>query len=225
MALSEINHYRIIGKLGAGGMGEVFLAEDSKLGRKVAIKMLSERWAGDAQARQRLINEAKAAAALDHPNIFSFYEVGEDNGRVFIAMQYIEGRSLAQKIQQNPLPPSEVVAIGIQAAEALAEAHSRGIIHRDIKPQNIIITSRGQLKVRAPSPRRRRHSRCLPPPVSWNPSGGHGWLRPDRSCVPAINQPRPNTPPAPSPGGRLLNHVGAPTTTERMSVAPTSRFA
>ena len=147
MALPEINHYRIIGKLGAGGVGEVFLAEDSKLGRKVAIKMLSERWAGDGQARQRLINEAKAAAALDHPNICSIYEVGEDNGRVFIAMQDIEGQSLAEKIWKNPISPSDVVAIGIQAAEALAEAHSRGIVHRDIKPQNIIITSRGQLKV------------------------------------------------------------------------------
>jgi tetratricopeptide (TPR) repeat protein len=128
-------------------MGEVFLAEDDKLGRKVAIKMLSDRWAGDFQARQRLINEARAAAALDHPNICSIYEVGEEDGRVFIVMQYIDGPSLAEKIWKKALPPGEVVDIGIQTAQALAEAHAAGIIHRDIKPQNIVITPRGQLKV------------------------------------------------------------------------------
>ena len=147
MEPSEIGHYRIIRQLGAGGMGEVFLAEDSKLGRKVAIKMLSERWDGNDQARQRLINEAKAAAALDHPNICSIYEVGEEDGRVFIVMQYIDGQVLSERIWKNPLPPGEVVDIGIQAAQALAEAHAAGIIHRDIKPQNIVITPRGQLKV------------------------------------------------------------------------------
>jgi len=128
-------------------MGEVFLAEDSTLGRKVAIKMLSERWAGSDQARQRLINEARAAAALDHPNICAIHEVGEEGGHVFIVMPYIEGQSLAERIWKNPLPPGEVVDIGMQAAQALAEAHAAGIIHRDIKPQNIIITPRGQVKV------------------------------------------------------------------------------
>ena len=147
MALSQIGHYRIVRKLGAGGMGEVFLAEDPKLGRKVAIKMLSKTLAGSHQARQRLINEAKAAAALDHPNICSIYEVGEDDGRVFIVMQYIDGQSLAERIWKTPLAPGDVVDVGIQTAQALAEAHATGIIHRDIKPQNIVFTSRGQLKV------------------------------------------------------------------------------
>ena len=128
-------------------MGEVFLAEDSTLGRKVAIKMLSARWDGDHQAAQRLVNEAKAAAALDHPNICSIYEVGEEDGRVFIVMQYVEGQVLAERIRNTPLPPGDVMDIGIQAAQALAEAHAAGIIHRDIKPQNIVITPRGQLKV------------------------------------------------------------------------------
>ena len=128
-------------------MGEVFLAEDSTLGRKVAIKMLSERWAGSDQARQRLINEAKAAAALEHPNICSIYEVGEEDGRVFIVMPYIDGQSLAERIRKRALPPGDVVDIGIQTAQALEEAHAAGIIHRDIKPQNIIITPRGQVKV------------------------------------------------------------------------------
>jgi tetratricopeptide (TPR) repeat protein len=128
-------------------MGEVFLAEDSTLERKVAIKMLSETLAGSPQARQRLINEAKAAAALDHPNICPIHEVGEADGHVFIVMQYIDGQNLAERIWKAPLPPGEVVDVGIQVAQALAEAHAAGIIHRDIKPQNIVITPRGQLKV------------------------------------------------------------------------------
>ena len=128
-------------------MGEVFLAEDTTLGRKVAIKMLPEGTAGSGPARQRLINEAKAAAALDHPNICAIHEVGEEDDCVFIVMQYIDGERLAERIWQRPLPPAEVVDIGIQAAQALEEAHAAGVIHRDIKPQNIIVTSRGQLKV------------------------------------------------------------------------------
>src|SRR4030095_12189499 len=128
-------------------MGEVFLAEDSTLGRNVAIKMLSPRWAGSDHATQRLINEAKAAAALDHPGICAIYEVGEDDGRVFIVMQYIDGQILAERIWKRALPPGEVLEIGIQTAQALAEAHAAGIIHRDIKPQNIIVTPRGQVKV------------------------------------------------------------------------------
>ena len=147
MEPSEIGHYHIIRKLGAGGMGQVFLAEDGKLGRKVAIKMLSETLAGSHQARERLINEARAAAALDHPNICAIHEVGEEDGHVFIVMQYIDGQSLAERIWKSPLPPADVIDVGIQTAQALAEAHAAGIIHRDIKPSNIVITSRGQLKV------------------------------------------------------------------------------
>ena len=128
-------------------MGEVFLAEDNTLGRKVAIKMLSERWAGSYQARQRLMHEARAAAALDHPNICSIYEVGEEGDHVFIVMQYIEGENLAEKVWKSRLSPGEVVDIGIQTAQALAEAHAAGIVHRDIKPQNILVTPRGQVKV------------------------------------------------------------------------------
>jgi tetratricopeptide (TPR) repeat protein/predicted Ser/Thr protein kinase len=143
----EISHYRIIRKLGAGGMGEVFLAEDTKLERKVAIKMLPPRTKDNENARQRLIREAKAAATLDHSNICAIHEVGQDGDRTFIVMQYIEGESLSHKIRQKPLPIGEVVNIGIQTAGALEEAHSRGIIHRDIKPGNVIITPRGQLKI------------------------------------------------------------------------------
>ena len=143
----EISHYRIIEKIGSGGMGEVFLAQDLRLDRKVAIKMLPAKSIGNEQAKKRLFREAKAAATLDHPNICAIYEVGEDGDCAYIAMQYIEGRSLSHIIKNNALSPLEVVDIGIQAAEALAEAHSRGVIHRDIKPQNVIITPRGQVKV------------------------------------------------------------------------------
>src|ERR1044072_3743873 len=119
LAPVETSRYRVIRRLGAGGMGEVFLAEDRTLGRKVAIKTLSDRWAARAHANQRLINEARAAASLDHPNICSIYEVGEDGDQVFIVMQYADGQTLAERISQGPLPPGEVVEVGMQVAQAL----------------------------------------------------------------------------------------------------------
>src|SRR5712691_4980145 len=143
----EISHYRILERLGAGGMGEVFLAQDVRLDRKVAIKMLPAKSLGNEQAKKRLFREAKAAATLDHPNICAIYEVGEEGDCAFIVMQYIEGRTLSRIIKDHPLSPIEVVDIGIQAAEALVEAHAHGVIHRDIKPHNAIITSRGRVKI------------------------------------------------------------------------------
>jgi serine/threonine-protein kinase len=140
-------HYRIIGKLGAGGMGEVYLAEDTELQRKVAIKFLKEKLGADDRTKSRLIREARAAAKLDHPNICSVYEVGEHDGRSFIAMQYVEGDTLDKRIKRGPLQLQEVLALAIQVADALSEAHSKGVIHRDIKPQNVMITSRRQAKV------------------------------------------------------------------------------
>ena len=147
MAAQQLSHYRIIEKLGSGGMGEVFLAQDTKLERKVAIKMLPAKSIDDAQAKKRLFREARAAATLDHPNICSIYEVNEDGDCLFIAMQYVEGETLATRLVESPLAPDEVIDIGIQVAEALSEAHARGVIHRDIKPQNVMITPRGQVKV------------------------------------------------------------------------------
>jgi serine/threonine protein kinase/tetratricopeptide (TPR) repeat protein len=143
----QIAHYRIIQKLGAGGMGEVFLAQDTKLERKVAIKMLPAKSIDDAQARRRLVREARAAATLDHPNICAVHEVNEDAGCVFIVMQYVEGENLAEKLLGRQLSTDEVLDIGIQVGEALSEAHSRGVIHRDIKPSNVVVTPRGQVKV------------------------------------------------------------------------------
>ena len=128
-------------------MGEVFLAQDTKLERRVAIKLLPAKSLDDLHARKRLLREARAAATLDHPNICSIYEVNDAGDSPFIVMQYVEGKTLFSKFQETPLPPEEVIDVGIQVAEALAEAHERGVIHRDIKPQNVIITPRGQAKV------------------------------------------------------------------------------
>src|SRR6266404_8895187 len=147
MIEQTISHYRIIKKLGAGGMGEVYLAEDTMLDRKVAIKFLPSESSNDVNANRRLIREAKAAATLDHPNICAIHEINEEGGRSFIVMQYVEGETLDCKIKTQPLDLPEALAIGVQIADAISEAHTRGIIHRDIKPQNIMITARGQAKV------------------------------------------------------------------------------
>src|SRR5580693_9138166 len=142
-----ISHYRIIGKLGVGGMGEVYLAEDKRLGRKVAIKFLPAEVATNELAKQRLLREAKTAATLDHPNICAIYEVGEEGGHSFIVLQYIEGETLAATLKRQLPDLREALAIAAQVADALNEAHARGIIHRDIKPDNIMLTARNQVKV------------------------------------------------------------------------------
>jgi serine/threonine protein kinase/TolA-binding protein len=147
MLSQVISHYRIIGKLGQGGMGEVYLADDSVLGRKVAIKLLAPGSIGDDQARRRLLREAQAAATLDHPNICAIYEIDNQEGVSFIVMQYVDGETLAARLRARPLGLKESLAFIGQVASALEEAHSRGIVHRDIKPQNIIITPRGSVKV------------------------------------------------------------------------------
>ncbi|MEW6207808.1 MAG: protein kinase [Acidobacteriota bacterium] len=143
----SINQYRIISRLGAGGMGEVYLAQDTRLARKVAIKFLPPESLADERARKRLIREAQAVATLDHPNICSIYEVGEEGGRNFIVMQYVEGETLHSRIHKEPPGLKDVLDIAIQVADALREAHLRGIIHRDIKPQNIMLTVSGWVKV------------------------------------------------------------------------------
>src|SRR5438067_7281198 len=140
----NISHYRIVSKLGAGGMGEVYLAEDTKLNRKIAIKFLPPDSSASEQANRRLLREARAAATLDHPNICAIHEVGEEDGRTFIVMQYVEGETLDVRLRRKPLALPESLALAVQIADALAEASARGITHRDIKPSNIIINQRGQ---------------------------------------------------------------------------------
>ena len=147
MDLNTVSHYRILEKLGAGGMGEVYLAEDMKLGRKVAIKILSEEYTTNRDRLHRFEQEASAASALNHPNILTIHEVGNDQGRHFIATEYIDGVTLRQKIATGHLEMHEILDIAVQAASALEEAHSAGIIHRDIKPDNIMVRRNGYVKV------------------------------------------------------------------------------
>jgi serine/threonine protein kinase/Flp pilus assembly protein TadD len=147
MIAESIAHYRIIKQLGAGGMGEVYLALDTKLDRKVAIKVLLPDSLAEANLKKRLLKEAQAAAKLDHPNICAVYDVSEADSFTFIVMQYIEGETLADKMLLDPLELSTALDFAKQAAEGLAEAHRHGVLHRDIKPQNLIITPRGQLKI------------------------------------------------------------------------------
>jgi len=143
----HIGPYRVLTLLGVGGMGEVYLAYDPRLERNVALKILSAELASDAERIRRFVREAKAASALKHPNVATIYEIGESDGLRFIAMEYVEGQTLATKVSGRPLNADEIVEIGLHVADALEEARSKGITHRDIKPVNIMLTPRGQVKV------------------------------------------------------------------------------
>jgi len=143
----QVSHYRILGKLGGGGMGVVYEAEDLKLGRHVALKFIPENLAGDPKSLERFTREARAASLLNHPNICTIHGIEDNNGHPFIVMEKLEGESLKQHIARHAMPVEEVLDVGVQVADALVASHIKGIVHRDVKPANIFLTPTGQVKV------------------------------------------------------------------------------
>src|SRR4051812_3463366 len=145
--LEQLADYKILDRIGAGGMGEVYRARDTRLGRTVAVKGLPQEGADDPARRERVVREAPACAALSNPNIAALFEVGEADGRLFLVFEFIPGHTLTKKIDGRAMNPRQAIHLAIQMADALADAHALGIIHRDLKSDNIIVTPKGRAKI------------------------------------------------------------------------------
>ncbi len=144
---AAVANYRIVSLLGQGGMGAVYLADDTRLGRRVALKILAPEMAADPERMQRFVQEARLASALTHPNVATIYEIGQHQDLWFLSMEYVEGQPLSERVRQGPLKTPEIVSIGLEIADALDEAHAKKIVHRDIKPANLMLTARGHVKI------------------------------------------------------------------------------
>jgi len=150
MAISigqQLGSYEVTALLGKGGMGEVYRAHDARLGRDVALKVLAREVVGQLEYRDRLLSEARAAASLNHPNICTIHEIGEAEGEAYIAMELVEGQNLSKRLADAPLSVQDVLRYGLQLVDALAHAHNRGIVHRDVKSSNVVITNEGRIKL------------------------------------------------------------------------------
>jgi serine/threonine protein kinase len=142
-----LGSYQVIGRIGSGGMGEVYAAQDTRLGRRVALKMIARELSQDARWKARFVQEAKAVSALNHPNIVTMHDIGTEDGRDFLVMEYVDGKTLEEVIGARPMPVDEALGIAEQIAGALAAAHTLGIVHRDLKPANVMVTPAGLAKV------------------------------------------------------------------------------
>jgi serine/threonine protein kinase len=147
LAGHQVGRYRLLREIGGGGMGTVYEAEDSQLGRRVAVKLLPPEYSRDRRAKERFLREARAAAAVDHPNLCTVHDAGESEGRLYIVLSFYEGETLRDRIRRGPLPLAEAREVAIQVARGLARAHEAGIVHRDIKPANVMLPRRGEAKI------------------------------------------------------------------------------